>query len=453
MIRHTKLVEGLEDLGELETIKAVTYPARNLEWKGVRFLDPTGRVFLRKGRFFRAVYEQKVGFLRSLFDKGIIDELYNKDLICKFTIREDMAVEGFSLVIEQEASDFEPQPELWNRVLYRDAALTFVDINLCLNKYGLGLIDCHPGNMGQFNNAKPKWFDLGSIAPITDQMMGIIEFISNMLTPIVIASRGGKMGRLARLLVKNGGLGIEEVKELLDLKFNASGTRGDILQSIRNILLGLDFPSENTMWSGYHSREDLINEVWKKDQSPRTRLITQLLRRFKPQSVTDIGCNCGYFSFLAADNGARVHAFDIDEPSNEHFYRILKEKFEKFRITIEVQSGVNINDSARNRTDLVMALALTHHLFLTQKFKFDYIAKALASYSNDVLITEFMPNGLGGSNGPTPFPLPQEYTLERFMLHLREHFENVEAYTNYIPADNSPRTLIVCTDRVTTGEH
>ena len=91
-----------------------------------------------------------------------------------------------------------------------------------------------------------------------------------------------------------------------------------------------------------------------------------------------------------------------------------------------------------------MALALTHHMFLGQKMSFNNIAFQLAKYSTDVLVTEFMPDGLG-IGVPSPNPLPEEYTLETFKASFKPYFNKIEDIQ--YPSGKSRRIFVYCEGR------
>jgi hypothetical protein len=67
------------------------------------------------------------------------------------------------------------------------------------------------------------------------------------------------------------------------------------------------------------------------------------------------------------------------------------------------------------------------------------------------LITEFMPNGLGGAAGISPDPLPADYTLASFLEALRKEFHRVDVVDYEQASKHSPRILIVC-DKYTVSE-
>jgi hypothetical protein len=95
---------------------------------------------------------------------------------------------------------------------------------------------------------------------------------------------------------------------------------------------------------------------------------------------------------------------------------------------------------ARMQCEMALALAITHHLSLTQKIPFDTIASTLAGYTSRHLLVEFMPWGLGIGK-PSP-GLPAWYTLEDFAAAFRPHFQKIEIFrTN---AECNERILVVC---------
>ncbi len=91
-----------------------------------------------------------------------------------------------------------------------------------------------------------------------------------------------------------------------------------------------------------------------------------------------------------------------------------------------------------------MALAVTHHMFLGQNNSFNHIAYLLSQYSTDVLVTEFMPDGLG-VGAPRPNPLPGEYTLENFKASFKPYFDAIE-HIQY-PSGKSKRIFVYCSGR------
>lgn len=447
----TNAVQELNIQGSVCISKKRLFPAE-LNWIGNRFLDHSGKVFEYEHRFIRAVYPKSEAFVMELFQKGVIKELEDKGLCCKFTFVDDLAVAGHNMLIEQEASPYALPPAQWNRLTLQEAAVRYLDINTILLKYGLCLHDGHSNNFSLFENSRPKWFDLGSIVVMKSQEHGLKEFCANFLFPLLLASKGPRLGGLTRRMVKTGGISVEEAKELLGLDFALGGSRPEMLEFLKKTISDLKFTSPETQWSGYKEIKEIRSEAEQlliaNPITNRQQLVAQLIKKFAPKSAVDLGCNSGYFSILSSIYGAKkVLALDLDEPSNERFFQDLSNELTDCTISVGIESASKLNRERRNCSELVLAMALTHHLFITQKYKFPHIAKVLASYSSDKLITEFMPNGMGGAKGPSPFPLPPGYTLENFLNELQLYFEKVEAIVYEVPKTTSPRTLVVCQGR------
>ena len=142
-----------------------------------------------------------------------------------------------------------------------------------------------------------------------------------------------------------------------------------------------------------------------------------------------------------ARQGAEVFAVDYDEGAIEKLYELARGCGERISVTSACADLTRPNP-VKPQAELVLALALTHHLSLSQHFPFAHIAENLVGYCTRALIVEYMPNGLGGVR-VKPDPLPEWYTLEKFMEAFRRHFQSVEVVT--YPAENaSPRTMVLC---------
>lgn len=427
-------------------------PKSQLNWMGVRFLDPLGKVFEFEGRYIRAIYRHKISFIEYLFSSKVLESLETKGLTCKFSRVSDINLDGFDLLIEQHAAPFELSIGNWSLDTIKEAALNYLSINLVLLDFDLGLNDGHAGNFALFGNSKPKFFDLGSVVKIKKPHHGLDEFCRHFLHPLVLASKGKNLGRITRLLCQNGGIGFKESHDLLNFKFDYPSNRKETLLFLQNIIRKITYNTpENSLWQDYqndtHIESEVKNLIDGKTQDPRNVAISGLLKAIKPTKVTDIGCNSGFFSLLSAMLGAKVFAFDSDEGAIKKFCYNLKNNWQDFDITIGINKAETVNLIDKNKSDLVLALALSHHLFFSCKFKFDHIAKCLSSYSNKFLITEFMPNGLGGVAGPNPNPLPTHYNLEEFVRCLSKYFGKVDIIDYDMPEGNSPRTLIFCSKK------
>lgn len=101
--------------------------------------------------------------------------------------------------------------------------------------------------------------------------------------------------------------------------------------------------------------------------------------------------------------------------------------FSKFSPALNLKVAMRSFDvpAAEKCPDLALALALTHHLYFTHHYPFDILAEKLAACTTDVLLTEFMPHGLGVGK-PHIDPLPESYTLDVFIHELGKYFQSLE---------------------------
>ncbi len=76
----------------------------------------------------------------------------------------------------------------------------------------------------------------------------------------------------------------------------------------------------------------------------------------------------------------------------------------------------------RYKSDVVVALAVTHHLILTQKAKLTTIMELLSGFTKRFLVVEFMPLGLW-SEANNDSKVPEWYTLEWFIEGVGRFFE------------------------------
>ena len=96
----------------------------------------------------------------------------------------------------------------------------------------------------------------------------------------------------------------------------------------------------------------------------------------QPKKVWDLGANTGVFSQIAAEQGALALAFDIDPAAVEKSYQDLRQRKETRLLPLVMdltnpspaigwQNAERDALSARGPADMVFALALVHHLAIS----------------------------------------------------------------------------------------
>ena len=75
---------------------------------------------------------------------------------------------------------------------------------------------------------------------------------------------------------------------------------------------------------------------------------------------------------------------------------------------------------AQLQSDIVFALALTHHLILSQGISLLVLLNTLSHLTHQYIVIEFMPLGLwDGKNAP---PIPDWYNINWFRVHFEKYF-------------------------------
>jgi len=318
---------------------------------------------------------------------------------------------------------------------------------------GLSLKDAHGWNV-LFRGCQPVFVDFGSIAegpagggwrPHVEQ-----EFREYFLHPLELLAAGH--GRIARALLRDfdRGLDREECQALL----TATGVvlpaadQTKPFSWYRERIHALNLRPASLGWSGYYDGEFpplQPDATW----TPKHRAVHQLLRQYRPATVLDIGANRGWYAMLAATNGSQVAAYDNDEVCVNQLFTDARAAGLAVQPLVMsylnpaprhgIGPGVTLAAAERLQSDLVLGLALVHHMVFKMHLNFDQIAAGLAAYTKRTLVVEFPPkDDIHVSQWMSP--RYAWYEVEHFTAALRRHFRTI----NTVPSHPTPRILLVC---------
>jgi hypothetical protein len=435
----------------------------DIEWVG-QGVDLIGDVFKVNGYFYRAIKKTATSMVRRFIDQGIYENLANRHLIPShrfFEIQHDK----YSMVTRTRSGTFVYPTSLALQTL-KDAALVWLDINEFLLNLNInyGLVDGHYGNFALFDNSKPMWIDIGSISDQAaghgDISFGLNQFIGCYVYPLVLLAQSGVNTQYIREIMQNQPHGITR-KQFLEISIGDSrgydlvqndilGSRRDILLTARRLVVEVKFDFISGYWSSYRNVDALeaalSGKLLEDSEDTRFRAVVELVRRSKASIFLDIGANDGLFSLLCVAAGLKGMAVDLDDHSLNKLYNFISNRP---NVALTVVHRAFLDE--QNISDLVLALAITHHLYISQGLCFEKISDVLANCSSRVLITEFMPDGLGGTQdnpNPYPNPLPSNYTIENFLKELRKKFLQVDLIDYFRPNPSSIRQLIYCEGKV-----
>ena len=133
----------------------------------------------------------------------------------------------------------------------------------------------------------------------------------------------------------------------------------------------------------------------------KKELVEEFLDNVSPKTVWDLGGNIGDFSRIASKKRISTISFDLDPACVEINYRKVVEKQEKEILPLLLDLNNPSPDigwgnkermslSSRGPTDLILALAIVHHLAISNNVPFGKIAAFFSQLSRSLII-EFIP--------------------------------------------------------------
>lgn len=449
--------------------------------------DPAGSVYLSGDKILRGIRAEYRDAYLDILNQPKVKAMLGEKIVD--TSVEETNLDGYALTLEHRRIAPPSYCYEWPLPMLQDAALLTLDICLELNDSGTVLKDATPYNI-LFDGPRPLLVDFTSIMPQEKDLLWVAydQFCRLFLFPLLISEMVSGRASRALLLDSGNGIGPEEItnylpgfawtrhgwlinrlylpKMTVDM-LRKSGQDKNIDKYRQNVVLtpaarksffealkkdvqSIQVSTGKSHWSQYY--EDINTFFEPAKFQAKQRVISELLERCKPETVVDIGCNQGGYAIQAANAGAKVVAFDTDEDSVAMLYRLAKMK--NINILPLVGNvlypapqagwrGIEFPSApVRFRSQMALALALTHHLAITQIQTWDRIVKTLADYTDKWLITEFVP--LSDPRSQELLVTNQRdlswYSLESFVDALKAEFSLVETY----PSHPDGRTLCFC---------
>jgi hypothetical protein len=309
------------------------------------------------------------------------------------------------------------------------------------------LQDGHLFNVIIQENSQMKWCDIGSIIDVKNEpLQGIREFITNAVYPLLLRNKAPSAGNLMRIST------IQDIHDslilelsLLDRHIIFSTNRHVALDTLQSLVESIKLNYQKTAWMNYFAIPPYTDTT--RIMPNREKIFDAIIKGLAPKTAIDIGSNLGLFSIKAAEAGAEVLAVDTDEAALTKLYTFVRDSGRPLSIKTMV---AGFGDPLPKPAELVIALALTHHLYISQMWSWAYIAEILAQYTTKHVLTEFMPNGLCGTVIPTD--LSSNYTLEAFKNQLLRFFDTVEII-DYETEGDAPRIFLLGKNKKLLGNY
>ncbi len=447
------------------------------------FRDPSGFIFWQGGRPYRQIQQRFAAEWDAFEASPLKARLLAEDRLISYDTMPIEMAHGpdAHAVIRPELIEFISYPYEWTFGELRDAALLTLDAQLDAMAVGWQLKDASAYNV-QFRAGRPILIDSLSFEPLEDGAPWIAyrQFCEHFLAPLaLIAKRDVRLASLLR--ADPDGVPLDLASHLLPWRTRldlgllshlhiharaqrryaanedegkaARGTRistqrlEGLIRNLRGTVQKLRWEPAGTEWSDYADHTSYGDTA----TAAKSRLVEAFVREAQGSRAWDLGANTGRYSRIAADAGKRVLAFDIDPAAAERHYRQIRKEHRAdiLPLILDVANpSPGIGWGGRERRslldradpDLVLALALVHHLAISRNVPLPMVLGLFADLAPWAIV-EFVPKEdvmvrhLLASRRDV-FP---DYTLEGFRAAAAERFDVVHE----APIEDSLRVLFL----------
>ena len=369
-------------------------------------------------------------------------------------------------VLKHELVPFVSYPYEWTFSQLKDAALVQLDLLLAALEKGLVLKDSSPYNV-QWRGARPVFVDVGSFERMRegDPWVGYRQFCMLYLYPLLLQSlkgvrfqpwlRGSIDGitpaemrslmsfrdrfhrgmtthvflhaRLERSYADRAKEVRSEVRRVMNKELVVANVR-----KMRKLVGSLSWDPPEGVWVAYGERNSYTDD----DARRKDDFVREVARARRWGLVWDIGANNGRYSRIAAEGADHVVAVDADQGPVELLYRTLREEGDTKILPLTMNladpspglgwRGLERRPLAdRGGPDLVLALALVHHVAISANVPVREFVDWLASLRSSLVI-EFPTREdpmVQKLLAPKREGLHPDYELEAFERILGDAFE------------------------------
>lgn len=392
------------------------------------FRDPSGFLFLLNGELFRRINDSYRGHYDLLMSSGLYENLSSRGLLITHRDTAGQPAPPAFKTIKPDLVPFISYPYEWCFSQLKDAALATIEIQKTALKYGMILKDASAYNI-QFLNGAPTLIDTLSFEKYEEGKPWIAyrQFCQHFLAPLALmALRDIRLNQLLRIYLD--GVPLDLASSLLPwpsrFNFNLqihihahakmqkrhAGTKqkpstakvskqglAGIVDSLESSVRNLRWAPESTEWGDYYSDTNYSAQSIEN----KRKIVETLIEKSAPKSLWDMGANTGLFSRIASAKGIETVAFDIDPAAVEKNYLACKNSGEKHLLPLLLDltnpspdiGWRNLERTTilkRGRADTILALALVHHLAISNNTPLGLIA-SFFSDACDSLIIEFIP--------------------------------------------------------------
>lgn len=385
------------------------------------FRDPDGYVFEHEGGLYRGLTREAAS--RVSAHQAFYREAIERGLLVPF--REERAILGFDAVIAPDRLPLVTYPHEWSYEQLKDAALNTLDINILALRHGLTLKDA-----SAFNNQRYEGRTVFIDHTSFEETQGLLpwrpysQFCRHFLNPLVVgAYRDLPVGYFFRIDLD--GLQQQLANDLLPFKaklrpsimmhmlahnryirkasdfegkteataIQSRGKQIDLLRQLRDFIAGLKAARAASTWADYYDKTNYVETAFEE----KKRIVAGCFEGRSLDTVWDVGANDGTFSRLVASGARQILALDLDHNAvNANYAYNRKHRHSGIHALVYDVGNPTPALGFRNRErspletrskpDAILALAVIHHLSLTNNIPLTETARYFAERSPKLVI-------------------------------------------------------------------
>ncbi|MBR2570607.1 MAG: SAM-dependent methyltransferase [Clostridia bacterium] len=426
------------------------------------FRDPSGAVLVQDGVVVRQInccyQKQYEALMEKLYGPLTAKGL----LVCHKELPAKPEEENGFLMIQPEQIPYISYPYEWSFGQLKDAALTTLRIHRAALDQNMILKDASAYNI-QFLKGRPVLIDTLSFDFYQEGAPWIAygQFCRHFMAPLMLmAYRDIRLNQLLRIYID--GIPIDLADRLLgrkggfaalqhihwhaqsSMKHAQDGKQPGAVRTVRiskfshmamidsmiRIVEKLQLKGVETEWGDYYAHTNYTEDA----AQSKEQLVASFINEVRPATTWDFGANDGRYTRLALAHGGSAVAFDIDPIAVERNYHAVNSAGENLlpllldltnpSPAIGFANRERRDIAGRQTPDLILMLAVIHHLAISNNLPMEKIGEWVASLAKHLII-EFVPKEDSQVKTllATRDDIFPDYTEQGFEAAFSRHFE------------------------------
>ena len=431
------------------------------------FRDPSGFLFNYSGDIYRQVNFCYKHDYDLLINSGLYEKLVTENLLISHKEVTNIPADSESAykIIKPKRISFISYPYEWCFSALKDAALLTLEIQKIALDFGMSLKDCSGYNI-QFKNGGPVFIDTLSFEKYIEghPWVAYRQFCQHFLAPLLLISY---IDVRLNLLLRNhiDGIPLDLASSLLPVRtrfkfstlthihlhaksqryyskksvnkskkqFGKIAFQG-LIDNLISAIRSLKWLNKNTEWSYYYKEMNYSADSFQRKKD----IVGEFLEMINPNTVWDFGANTGIFSRIAVKKKIQTVSLDLDPAAVDRNYMECRKVGESNILPIMMdltnpspsigwQNSERMSLADRGPCDAAFALALIHHLSISNNIPFIRIAEFFVNICKSLII-EFIPKNDSQIQRllKSREDIFESYTQERFESDFSKFFKLIK---------------------------